>query len=113
MSSNLSNLSIRDLKRAVVLRERIEELQHELAGILGESPATNGRGGRRTLSAAARGRIAAAQRRRWRKHRKGKGAAPAGGKRRRMSAAGRARISAAAKVRWAKAKARGQRTLAN
>jgi hypothetical protein len=113
MSSNLSNISVEDLKRAVALRERIEDLQQELAGLLGESPKTDGRIGRRTLSPAARERIAAAQRRRWAEHRKGTGAAPVAHKRRKMSAAARARISAIAKARWAKAKAKGLRTLAN
>jgi hypothetical protein len=112
MSSNLSNISVADLKRAVALRERIEDLQRELAGILGEAPVADGRTGRRTLSASARERIAAAQRLRWAKHRRGKVAAPAGKKRRQMSAAARARISESAKARWAKAKAKGQRTLA-
>ena len=117
MSSALSNISVRDLKRAVVLRERIDALEQELAGILGEKPATDGRTlrtGRRTLSAEAREKIAAAQRLRWARHRKGVTVAPkVGRKRRKMSAAARARISAIAKARWAKAKAKGQRTLAN
>ena len=97
------------------MRERIEALEHELAGIFGGS-ASNGRVGRpgkRFLSPEARERIAAAQRLRWSKHRKGQSAGEkTGGKRRTMSAAGRARIAAAAKARWAKAKAKGQRTLA-
>lgn len=113
MSSDLSNISVQDLKRAVVLRERIEEMQHELAGILGEPSSGTGGAGRRAMSASARARIAAAQRRRWRKHRNEKGAAPAAKKTRRMSAAARARIAASAKARWAKAKAKGQRTLAS
>jgi hypothetical protein len=64
--------------------------------------------GRRRMSAAARAKIAAAQRARWAKQ---KGTAPANSasakksapakRRRRMSAAGRKRISEAAKAMWA------------
>jgi hypothetical protein len=59
----------------------------------------------RTISAAGRARIAAAQRARWAKV---KGAATQGSlpKRRTMSAAGRKRIAAAQRVRWAKIKAK-------
>jgi len=58
------------------------------------------------MSAAGRARIAAAQKLRWAKQRKG------GKGRRKMSAAGRAKIAAAARKRWAKVKAAGGRTLA-
>src|SRR6266704_4595662 len=56
--------------------------------------------GRRTMSAAARARIAAAQRARWARTRGQKviSIAP----KRRISAAGLARIRAAARTRWAK-----------
>jgi hypothetical protein len=111
-SNSISNISVRDLKKAVTLRERIEALERRLAAILGESaPVKLGRPpGRRRMSAAARARIAAAQRLRWAKQRKGvKGPKPG---RRKMSAAARARISAIAKARWAKVKAKGGRTLA-
>src|SRR2546428_1074333 len=57
--------------------------------------------GRRTMSAAARARIAAAQRARWAKvkgQRKVVSIAP----KRRISAAGLARIRAATRARWAK-----------
>src|ERR1700722_2846409 len=75
MITTLSNISVHQLKRAVVLREQIEKLEHELTGILGGShaPATvsvNGAGGRRKMSAAARAKIGAAQRARWAKHKK-------------------------------------------
>ena len=62
---------------------------------------TGARRGRRTMSAAARARIAAAQRARWAKvkgQRKVVSIAP----KRRISAAGLARIRAATKARWAK-----------
>jgi len=100
------------------VRERIEQLQEELAAILGEAPSAggssgNGHGGRRTMSPAARAKIAAAQRARWAKQKKGQttGAAPSKG-RRKMSPAARAKIAAAARARWAKAKAANRNTLA-
>jgi hypothetical protein len=104
----LSNLSVKQLKRAVILRGRIDVLQAELAGILGDPGPGSGNGhtGRRTMSASARAKIAAAQRRRWAKQRK------AGKGRHTMSAAGRAAISRALKARWAKAKAANRKTLA-
>ncbi len=116
MLTNLATVSVQQLKRAIVLREQIEKLEGELAGILGEStvhsPSANGVSGRRKMSAAARAKIGAAQRARWAKQKKG---APTGvikGKRK-MSAAARAKISAAARARWAKAKAANRKTLAN
>ncbi len=60
--------------------------------------------GRRALSAEARERIAAAQRKRWAAARKGTGAVEAP-KRRRLSAAGRKAIIAATKKRWAAVRA--------
>jgi hypothetical protein len=77
---------------------------------------------KKTMSAAGRARVAAAQKARWAKIKSGKpvvkAAKPAvkavakpvkkkGG----MSAAGRARIAAAAKARWAAAKAAGKKSL--
>jgi hypothetical protein len=60
--------------------------------------------GRRTMSAAARRRIAAAQRARWARV-KEQQAIPIKAGKRRISAAGRARIAAAARARWAKVRA--------
>jgi hypothetical protein len=117
MFTNLSNVSVQQLKRAVVLREQIEKLEHELAGILGESSApaaaSNGTPGRRKMSASARAKIAAAQRARWAKQKKGAPAVAAKKGKRKMSASARAKIAAAARARWAKAKAANRKTLAN
>src|ERR1700730_17691213 len=66
------------------------------------------KGNRRHLSAAARERIAAAQRARWAKVRRNGGQTHHVGsmpKRKTMSAAARRKIAAAQKVRWAKVKA--------
>jgi hypothetical protein len=113
--TKLTNLSVEQLRRAVAVREQIAELEQELESILGESPVTNGhRPGRRTMSASARAKIAAAQRARWARQKKtqgGAGAAPKKG-RRKMSPAARAKIAAAARARWAKAKAANRNSLA-
>lgn len=107
--TTLSNISVDQLKRAVAVREQIEELERELSQILGESSSSpvNGHRGRRTMSASARAKIAAAQRARWAKQKAGGGTG-----RRKMSPAARAKIAAAARARWAKAKAANRRTLA-
>ena len=61
-------------------------------------------GGRRGMSAAARERIAAAQRARWARQ-KGSSGSRVTKPKRKMSAEGRARIAAAARARWAKFRA--------
>lgn len=105
-----TNISVRELRKAVTLRERIEALEQQLAAILGGTRAVGSRPGGRKISASGRARIAAAQRLRWSRQRSGVKSAKKG--RRKFSAAARARISAVAKARWAKVKARGGRTLA-
>ena len=57
---------------------------------------------RRTISAAGRAKIAAAQRLRWAKAKGSKVVSIARGKKRKLSAAALARIRAAQKARWAK-----------
>jgi hypothetical protein len=69
---------------------------------------TNGKRPKRAMSAAARRRIAAAQRARWAKFRKPSSAANARTSKpgsHRISAAGRKRIAAAARARWARVRA--------
>ena len=62
------NLSAAQLRRAAALQEKIEAMQAELASLLGSS-APSGAGKpakkKRTMSAAARKKIAAAQKARW------------------------------------------------
>ena len=103
--SNLLSLTVKQLRRAANLKEKIEALNRELASILG-APASIPTKVRkkRGMSAAGRARVAAAQRARWAKIKKAKPTAKAPAKRRKMSAAAKAKISAAAKARWAKAK---------
>lgn len=125
--ANLSELTTDQLRRAVAIKEQIEALQSELNSLTGEAAPRRGRppgtsrvgrppgSGRRTMSAAARAAIAAAQRARWAKQkneaRAGKSSANGRKGKRKMSAAAKARISAAAKARWAKAKASGKNKL--
>lgn len=104
--NTFETLSVSELKRALTLREKIEKLQAELTKVLGGGTSAPAKPGKRTMSAAGRAAIAAAQKARWAKT-KGKQADQPKGKRK-MSAAGRAAISAAAKARWAKVKAGGK-----
>jgi hypothetical protein len=74
MQSNLLTiLSVKDLKRAVAIRERIEGLQRDLIRITGAraAPAKNGASRRKksTMSAAVRARISAGMKSRWAKRR--------------------------------------------
>lgn len=112
-TNQVLNLSSSDLRRAAAIQERIEELKSELSTLLGGSGSTVRRGrppgGKRTMSAAGRARIAAAARARWARE---KGETPKSGnntepgkKRRTMSVAARKKIAAAARARWAKVRA--------
>lgn len=120
MVISISKISVSQLKRAVEIREQVERLEDELTGIFDGSltGSSNGKGGRRKMSSAARAKIASAQRLRWAKYRKGASASaksPAKTKnkgRRKLSPATRAKIAAAARIRWARAKASNRRTLA-
>lgn len=110
----LENLTSSQLRQIISIKERIESLQAEMAAIVGDrAEAAPSVSGKRTMSAAGRERIAAAQRARWAKARGQSDGAPSATPktRRKMSAAGRARIAAAARARWAKAKAEGRTSL--
>ena len=75
MSSMINNLSAAQLKRAVAIKEQIEKLETELSSIQGESgksapsavPVVATK--KRTMSAAAKAKISAAQKARWAKER--------------------------------------------
>ena len=72
MQSNLlTTLSVKNLKQAVSIPERIESLQSQLARITGAqaAPVKNGARSKRRMSAAARARISAAAKARWAKKR--------------------------------------------
>ena len=91
------------LKRIVALKEQIEKLQSKLqAAVTSSAPAGEAAPKKRTMSLAARRKIAAAARARWAKV---KGTAKAAPKKRTMSLAARRKIAAAARARWAKVRA--------
>lgn len=96
---------IRELQAEIAsLKKQFGTLLNALAGNDGGHIPVPFRRRRRKMSAAARARIAAAQKARWAKLKAAKVEAPASGggrKRKTMSAAARARIAAAQKVRWA------------
>ena len=84
--------------------KEVQRLDAALTALKGNS--FGKRTGGRTLSAAARARIAAAQRARWAKVKRGQiGNVVTMPKKRTMSAAARKRIAAAQRARWAKMKA--------
>lgn len=89
---------------------QLDRLDRAIAALEGGGSAKSAgrRRGRRTLSAAARQRIAEAQRRRWAKAR-ARGPAKPAGARRKLSPAARARIAAAQKARWARFRAQNRR----
>ena len=105
--SSISDLSAQELRRAASIKDQIDTLNAELGRLLGAADGQATPARTRIMSAAARGRIAAAQKARWARV-KGKATQ---GTRRKMSAAARKKIAAAAKARWAKAKAAGRKSL--
>jgi hypothetical protein len=80
------------------LGAQLERLNHALSVLIGTSHHRT----RRTISAAGRARIAAAQRARWAKSKGQKLVSTRRRKGRTMSSAARNRIVAAQKARWAK-----------
>jgi hypothetical protein len=102
MTTNpLTKLSIRDLKNAIALRERIDTLREEFDRLVNGTPSS--RVGYRTRAkrlTAGNARVNLERQGRQR-----------GVKRRQLSRAARARLSAMAKARWAKTKARGRNRL--
>jgi hypothetical protein len=115
--SYASTPTVDQLKRALVISEHIQKLETELASLLGGSgkaaePAkavikVKSRGGKRTMSAEAREKIAAAQRARWAKAKgvtvsaKPTPAAKAPKAKGGLTPEGRAKLAAAMKARWA------------
>jgi hypothetical protein len=99
--------TINQLKRAVAIKQKIEDLNEELRRILrvsGNSAAVSSP--KRTMNAAVRRKIAAAQRARWAKMRRAKPATitvrlPAKAKKKTFSRATRAKLSARMKAYWA------------
>jgi len=90
----MTTLSLTQLRQAISLREKIDQLESELATLLGSTPVA--RRTRKTL------RFSAGDESNGKVGKKAK---------RTMSAAGRAKIAAAARKRWKRAKAAGKMTL--
>ncbi len=87
-------------------RDEIDAKMAEIRGqIGGTASAAAGKPPKRVLSASARKRIAAAQRKRWRAFKKA-GQAKVEAPKRRLSAEGRRRIAEATKKRWAEFRAK-------
>jgi hypothetical protein len=113
--TNLQHITVKQLRKVVAIKERIEKLEAKLAASTGgdesaAEPVVRRR--RRKMSAAAKARIGAAQRARWARV-KGRAGAPekkAKGKRK-VSPATKARLAAIAKARWARVKASGKSAL--
>ena len=115
----LTDVSSALLRRAVQLKEQIEDLEKELNGILSQSGPQRSMAMSRSrpgISPAGRARIVAAQKRRWAMHRAQAKAATRSSSSTRTSAKApkggippelRAKLAAQAKARWAKVKAIG------
>ncbi|MDO8704447.1 MAG: hypothetical protein Q7J84_05800 [Sulfuricaulis sp.] len=115
--NDLLSLSVAQLKRAITIKEQIESLESELAGILRSSPvrtvativaAAPGKR-KKVMSPEARAKIAAAQKARWKKFKAAK-TQPVAPRtvqkaKRTISAESRKRMAEGAKARWAKIKA--------
>jgi hypothetical protein len=110
MNNALTNVSVRQLKRAIKIKLKLEALQTQFDEIIGSGGEVPAPFRKRRMSAAGRAAIAAAARRRWAKV-KSKAGKPVKRGKRKMSAAARAKMSAVAKARWQKAKAAGKTTL--
>src|SRR6266568_7819648 len=103
---NLLDLTVNQLKRAAAIKERIEDLNKELRSILG-APATTRAAPRkkRTMTAAMKKQLAAAQKARWANLRRANRATQsvkpsAKAKKKKISSATRAKLSAKLKAYW-------------
>jgi hypothetical protein len=109
--NSIADLSVKKLRQAANLKEKVEALEKELSQLFGSTAkpvAAKAPKKRRKMSAAGKARIAAAQKARWAKFKAAKTtnqAAKPAKKKFTMSAAAKAKISAAAKARWAKFRA--------
>jgi hypothetical protein len=115
MITAIVNLTAGQLREVADLKDRIEALYSDIARILGSPNQVRtgaARRSKRTMSTAARARMAAAARARWAKLKKGTPPPTRKQKRKRtMSAAVKAKLAAIARARWRKAKAQGKSAL--
>src|SRR6266540_4713360 len=112
---NLFDLTITQLKWATAIKEQIEALNKELRSILG-APATTRAAPRkkRTMTAAMKKQLAAAQKARWANLRRAKPTTQsvkpsAKAKKKAFSSATRAKLSAKLKAYWAAKKKSGKK----
>jgi hypothetical protein len=108
--SSISNLSVQQLRKAAVLKEKIQSLEKELNHLLGSTatvaagPAPRKKKFR--MSAAAKAKISRAAKARWAKIKGARPAAKSVSKSKgKMSAATKAKLSAKLKAAWAARKA--------
>jgi len=108
------NLSLRSLEEAVAIRRQIEQLESRLRALFRIAPSSSSdtSTARRTMSAAARARIAAAQRARWVKQKASSAATAETSEQKprrkgELTAAGRKKLSDLMKARWAARKKTG------
>lgn len=103
---NPLDLTPEQFKRAASIKEQIDRLNKELAGIFKDSASSQSTSVKmRTMSAAARRKIAAIQKARWAKFRDAKSAKRSAqstmtAKKKRMSSVARAKLSAKLKAYW-------------
>jgi hypothetical protein len=75
MTTHLASISVKQLRRAIRIKERIDSLETKLGHILGSSnssPVGDAIKPKRKMSASARRKIAAAQKARWAKYKAAK-----------------------------------------
>jgi len=106
------NLSLRSLEEAVAIRRQIEQLESRLRALFRTAPSSDTSTVRRTMSAAARARISAAQRARWVKQKSSSAATAETSEQKphrkgELTAAGRKKLSDLMKARWAARKKTG------
>jgi len=105
--SNVSDLSLNQLKRAVQIKEQIEKLQSELSSVFGSNGSQQKTKPSSGMSEATKAKLRAASKARWAKINADKkttapaAASKATSTRKPMSAAAKARLSALMKARWA------------
>jgi hypothetical protein len=114
MLPHIMNLSLRSLEEAVAIRRQIEQLESRLRALFRIAPSSSSdtSTARRTMSAAARARIAAAQRARWVKQKASSAATAETSEQKprrkgELTAAGRKKLSDLMKARWAARKKTG------
>jgi hypothetical protein len=107
---DIYDLTVNQLKRAAAIKEQIEKLNKELAGLLGVSRNSERDSTKKsTMSASVKRKIAATQRARWANLRRAKpatrSAKPASkANKKTFSRATRAKLSAKLKAYWARKK---------